>query len=225
MSSREEIAERVSDEIVDRLHQLIEGQREIHLFKDRLVHFLTRYERYLANTPQVTRKERRTQVSRLRDKTSGFLSALTELHDQVVRDINTQLDHITHDDRWEGFDFFNKDQDLPPTDETLEQAKLACERILEVCHGELDHLNSTKGVKKGSLNPSLDQMLIDLAALYETETGHSARSHCYRDETAKDEFNGKFFLMAKAFLDEFVPGSFGTPIALGNRINRVLRRD
>ncbi|MHA6266578.1 hypothetical protein ACXYMP_06905 [Aliiroseovarius sp. CAU 1755] len=223
MSSREKIAERVSDEIVDRLHQLIEGQREIHLFKDRLVHFLTRYERYLANTPQVTRKERRTQVSRLRDKTSGFLSALAELHDEVIRDFDTQLDHLTHDERWEGFDFLNKDQDLPSGDETLKQARVACERILEVCRGELDRLDTTKGARKGSLNPSLDQMLVDLAALYETETGHSARSHCYRDETAKDEFNGRFFLLAKALLDEFVPGSFGTPIALGRRINQVLQ--
>ncbi len=223
MSSREEIAAKVSDEIVGRIHQLIEGQRETYLFKDRLVHFLVRYERYLANTPQVTRKARRVQVSRLRDKTSGLLSALAELHDEVVRDFNTQLDHLTHEERWEGFDVFDMKQKLPSNDNTLDQAKSACERILEVCRGEIDHFNSIKGAKKGSLHPSLDQMLIDLAALYETETGHPAKSHCYRDETTEDEFNGKFFLMAKVFLEEFIPDSFGTPIALGRRINRVLQ--
>ncbi|MCK0143149.1 hypothetical protein [Aliiroseovarius sp. F20344] len=225
MSSREEIADRVSDEIVDRLHQLIEGRREIHLFKDRLVHFLIRYERYLANTPQITRKERRTQVSRLRDKTAGFLSALAQLHDEIERDLNSQLDHLTHDERWEGFDFLNKNKGLPPEDDTLQQAKRASERILEVCQAELDHLETTKGVKKGSLNPALDQILVDLAALFETETGLPAHSQCYRDETASDEFSGKFFHMAKAILDEFLPDSFGTSIALGRRINRVITKD
>ena len=65
MNTREEIAATVPDELVERLHQLIEGQRETYLFKDRLVHFLIRYKRYLANTPKVTRKERRAQVARL----------------------------------------------------------------------------------------------------------------------------------------------------------------
>ncbi|NDW54254.1 hypothetical protein [Aliiroseovarius sp. PrR006] len=223
MNTREEIAATVPDELVERLHQLIEGQRETYLFKDRLVHFLIRYERYLANTPKVTRKERRAQVSRLRDKTSGFLNALADLHDDVESDIKFQLNELTHEERWEGFDFFDSDQGLPPDDETLEQVRLTCERILEVCQDEIDHLDTTKGVKKGSLNPSLDQMLIDLAALYETETGHSAKSHCYRDETVEDEFNGKFFQMSKAFLEEFAPDSFSTPVALGRRIDRVLQ--
>ena len=74
-----------------------------------------------------------------------------------------------------------------------------------------------------TMNPSLDQLIADLAALYEAETGYSASSHCYRDVTVEDEFNGKFFLMTKVFLEELAPNILSTPIALGKRIHRVLQ--
>lgn len=223
MSLREKVAAKVSDEVVERLHQLIEAHRDTSLFKDRLVHFLIRYERYLANTPDVTRKERCAQITRLHDKASGFLTALGDLHEEVEGDINSHLNELTHDDRWEGFDVFDVEQNLPPDDDTIQVAKLACEKIREACMVELNHLYETKGAKKGSMNPSLDQIIIDLAALYETETGYSAKSHCYRDVTVVGEFNGKFFLMAKVFLEEFAPDALSTPIALGKRIHRVLQ--
>lgn len=223
MTLREEIAARVSDAFVQNLHQLIEAQCDTSQFKDRLVHFLVRYERYLASTPAVTRNERRVQISRLHDKASGFLIALGNLHPEIVGRISAQLNELTHQGRWEGFDVFDLEQSLPPDDDTLHVARLACERIRQACKLELDFLDATKGAPKGSTNPSLDQIIIDLAALYEIETGNSAMSHCYRDATVEDEFNGKFFLMTKVFLEECAPDLVTTPIALGKRIHRVLQ--
>jgi hypothetical protein len=223
MTLREEIAASVSDAFVQNLHQLIEAQCDTSHLKDRLVHFLVRYERYVANTPTVTRNERRVQISRLHDKASGFLMALENLHPEIIGGISAQLNNLTLDERWENFDSFDPERRLPPDDDTLKAAKLACERIRKACKLELDLLQATKGAPKGSMNPSLDQIITDLAALYEIETGNSAMSHCYRDATVEDEFNGKFFLMTKVFLEEFAPDLVTTPIALGKRIHRVLQ--
>lgn len=224
MEQREKTGALCSDELIERLHQLIDGQRETILFRDRLTIILKRYERNQARFPKVTRKDRREQVTRLRDKAANLSHAISNLHDEVSLSIGTNLIELTYQKSREEIDTLSSKLELSIDDETLNNAKQSCERIKAACHIEIDLLDKSKGAKRGSQNPSMDQLIIDLAALYETETRHSAQSHCYRDDSSKERFNGKFFHLVKALLDEVAPANIGTTIALGKRINRVLNQ-
>ncbi|CUK08273.1 hypothetical protein RUE5091_03059 [Ruegeria denitrificans] len=222
LTIREEVDQNLSGELIDRMRNLIEAQRDETVFRDRLVHVLTRYQRYLAVTKTVMRKERRKQISALLGKAQGFLVTMEALHPEVRQSLESVLDANTLDDRWEGYDFFDLDQPIPSHDDTLDQAQSMTRKIIEACHLELDLLDESKSDKRGSRKPSLDQLLIDLAGLFEAETEQPAASNCYRDETSKDAYNGKFFNMAKTLLDEIDPGSYDTSAALGIRILRVI---
>lgn len=222
MTLRDEVNADLSDELVARVRDLIGAQRTETLFRDRLVHILTRYEVYLAGTKTTTRNEVRKQISSLQKKAQGLLHVLEALQPEIRQSLEGRLNALTEDNRWEGFDFFDTNQPLPQDDNSLQLAKSACGNIVEACFLELELLEETRTSKRGSRNPALDQLLIDLAALYETETGHLARSQCYRDETSEDGYGGRFYCMAKAVLDEVVQGSYETPAALGIRILRLL---
>lgn len=237
MSPREIVDATLSEESVENLRAIIGAKREAHLFRERLITFLLRYQNYLAGTPTLMRKERRAQLSRLYDRTEKFLSALSELHPEIKSDLQPTLNYkpfeedgiervfISFEDGEERINFteaFLKELEEEDTDH-LKDAQVLGSKILNACTVQLEVLEESKGAKKGSSNPSLDQMIIDLAALYETETDHSALSHCYRDDIVEDGYSGKFFVMTKTFLDEFLPEIVSSPVALGKRIERILK--
>lgn len=222
LTLREEVNDNLSSELVERLRNLIGPLRDEEIFRDRLVHILTRYRRYLAVAKTVMRKERRKQFSTLLSKAQGFLIAVDALHPEVRQSLETVLDAQTLDERWEGFDFFDLEQPVPSHDDSLDQMQSLTRNIIEACHMELKLLDESKSEKRGSRKPSLDQLLIDLVELFEAETGQPAVSSCYRDETSEDGYNGKFFNMTKTLLDEIDPGSYDTSAALGIRILRLI---
>lgn len=222
--SRKQIDAELPDRLVDSLRDLIGAQRSRQLFRDRLVHVLTRYEVYNAATKTATRNEYRKQLSKLQEKAQGFLVAIRALHPEVRQTLNGHLDTMTWESRFEGFDLFDEKSVWPDDDSSFELAEEATKKIIESCHGEIGFLNSTKGAKKMSANPALDQLLIDLAALYETETDNPAKSHCYYTDI-DGGYGGPFFKMAQTVLDEFVRVPLTSESALGNRIKRLLADD
>lgn len=222
VSLRDQVKAGLSDALIEWLYEHLESQRDPDAFRDRLVHLLTRYEHYLAGTKTATRNDYRKQISTLQSKAQGLLTALDDLHPEIRQSLEGQFNELTHDTRWTGVDVFDLDQPLPDDDDSLQQATTATRRIIDACRLEIEFLEGTRGAKKGSRNPALDQLIIDLAALYETETGLAARSHCYRDETSENDYNGKFFCMVKLVLDSYAPKSYETPAALGIRILRTL---
>ena len=202
----------------------IDAQR-VSLIRDRLITFVLRYDRVDAHAPTITRKDRQLQVRSLQTKAVGLASAIRNLHRETEKEIQNYLEGMTTESRWEGFDFSDLDQEIPKDDETLEGALQSCDLIVQACQISLDQIEQSKGTGKKSAKLALDQLILDLAALYETETGVSAKSQCYRSESSADEFSGQFFVMAKRFLDHMLPHSYGTPVALGRRIERVLSYD
>lgn len=221
MSLREEVEADLPDELVERFHGIIAAPRDPSQFRERLVHILTRYELYSVNAKATRKNDRRKQFTKLHDKASEFLKALDALGPDVVCSLEGALEAVTAD-KWDKWSFESDDSPVPEDDYSLEQARVAATRIMHACQVELDVLDATKGQGKKSGSPALEQFLIDLGALYESQTGCSAKSHCYRDETSEDEYNGKFFILAKAILDAYAPKSYATPAALGIRIVRLL---
>lgn len=222
--SREEIDAKLSDTLVENLRQLISAKRDASLFRDRLVHVLYRYERIKSGACNTPRKERRAEIAKLYRTTEKFVKVLNQLPQDAIRSLSSGMAVLADS---EGFEAVSLEQRLPEPgeDTSLQDAEAAARNILAACQMELDYFNITKGAKKGSAKPALDQLIIDLAALYETETGNDANSHSYRDVTVEDEFNGKFYQMTKALLDCSAPEDFGTPIALGRRIAGVLAEE
>ncbi|NIY79488.1 hypothetical protein HCZ23_08385 [Celeribacter sp. HF31] len=221
---RGEVEADLSEDLIASLHAVIGAEAELAQFRSDLVRILTRYELYRETTNTTPKKERRAQLTKLRDKASQLIEAMDALAPDVTRALDTNLAAVTEERRWEGWSL-DSDEPVPNDDQSVADAQRAAENIITACQMELDLFAETKGAKKGSANPALDQLLSDLAELYEIETGSAAKSQCYRDETAADEFNGKFFHMAQAILDDYAPESFSTPVALGRRIQRVLAED
>lgn len=224
MSLREEVNADLTSELVERLRQIMASQRPEGVFRTRLVTILMHYERLSIGKVELTRNERRKHISKLHTKAHAFLSALGTTHPEIKGTIQTNLNVVTSDARWKGWSL-ESGAPIPEDDKSLEEAKTTARNILAACQIELDLLEETKGAKKGSADPALDQLLVDLGAFFETETGLAARSNCYRDPSAEEEYGGKFFHATKMILDEYARGGYGTPAALGIRILRVLKED
>ena len=224
MSLREEVEAHLQADLVEALYASIGGQSAFEQFRRDLVRLLTRYELYREAAKGTPRKERRAQVAKLRDKASAFVDAIDALSSDVVADVETQLMEVNHETRLAGWTFESGDP-FPDGEESIATARQAADDILTACQIVMGIFEEAKGAKKGSENPALDQLLSDLAALFEAGTGRSAQSQCYRDDIAEDGYNGAFFVMVKRLLDSYAPKSYGTPAALGIRILRVLKED
>ncbi|MYM55192.1 hypothetical protein [Thalassovita mangrovi] len=224
ISLREEVEDSLPSELVEALHTSMGAQRPIDRFSNDLIRLLTRYERYQVAFHATPKKERRAQLTKLRDKASQFIDAVNALSQDVSRAVETNLVAVTYDPSNEVWSF-ESDEPFPDDDQSIADAQEAAENIIAACQMELDLFDETKGAKRTSSKPALDQLLCDLAALYETETKRPAKSQCYRDELTEEGYNGAFFTMAKLLLDSYEPRSYGTPEALGIRILRVLADD
>ena len=222
ISLRDEVEADLSEELVSSLHALIGAEAELAQFRQDLIRVLTRYELNRETTTSTPKKERRAQLTKLRDKASQLIEAMNALAPDVTRALDTNLSAVTEEARWDGWSF-DSDEPLPGDDQSVADAQQAAENIIAACQMELDLFTETKGEKKGSANPALDQLLGGLAALFEDETDRLAHSQCYRDDICEDGYNGAFFVMAKRLLDGYAPRSYGTPAALGIRILRVLK--
>lgn len=219
---RGEVEADLSEDLVASLHAVIGAEAELAQFRSDLVRVLTRYELNRETTISTPKKERRAQLTKLRDKASQLIEAMNALAPDVTRALDTNLSAVTEETRWDGWSF-DSDEPVPGDDQSVADAQHAAENIIAACQMELDLFTKTKGEKKGSANPALDQLLSDLAALFEDETDRFAHSQCYRDDLCADGYNGAFFAMAKQLLDGYAPRSYGTPAALGIRILRVLK--
>ena len=121
--SRKQIDAELPDRLVDSLRDLIGAQRSRQLFRDRLVHVLTRYEVYKAATKTATRNEYRKQLSNLQEKAQGFLVAIRALHPEVRQTLNGHLDTMTWESRFEGFDLLDEKSVWPDDDSGFELAE------------------------------------------------------------------------------------------------------
>lgn len=225
MSTRDEVEADLSENLVVMVRQQIGACGDAVQFRNRLVHILTRYEVYLAGTKVVPRNEQRKQLTKLHDKSVAFLTALDGLHPEVRGVIQSALSQYFFKEQLNKFSIWDDRLSLDAEDSSIEDTEISVKKIIKACCAELDFLEKTKGAKKKSKSPALDQLLIDLAALYEAETGRSAKAQCYRDEVSEGGYSGKFFFMAKSVLDDYDPKGYSTPGALGIRIQRVLLDD
>ncbi len=222
MTAREEIEAKLSDPLCERLRQLIGAKRDARLFRDRLVTILCRHDRLLVTMSRRPKKEFRTTIAALSNQTERFLRAINGLSPDVTRELDCSLNAVTHETRWEGWTF-ESDAPVPADDTSLEDARMLAHSILAACGMQMSILDQTKGAKRSSANPSLDQLIDDLAVLFETETGRMGETQCYREDAKEEGYNGAFFHMTKCLLDEFAPQRYATPAALGIRIQRVLK--
>ncbi len=218
--SRGEIHASLTDDLIEQLRALIGAQREVDLFRDRLVHILTRYEIYAVHAHATRKNDRRNQLTKLRDKAAAFMAALDTLNKDVKGGVQGSLETITPD-KWENWTL---NEPLPKDDPSLEQGALAAARIKQASSRELEILDASKGEKKTSKHLGLDQLLIDLASLYEAETDKTARSQCYYSDF-DENYTGPFFEMALTVLNAHAAGAYSSSSALGKRIGRVLADD
>ena len=220
MTLREEVDADLEDDLVNALHASLNAQSDETIFLNNLVRVLTRYKLYREHTVITPKKERQSQVAKLKAKASQMIEAIDSLAPDIEQTLETGLSAVTGEARWAGWSF-DRDEPVPADDRSLMDARNAAENIVSVCELELAHLAETKGRIKGSANPALDQLLTDLAAIFEAETGRSAQSQCYRDDDVDEQYNGAFFVSVKRLLDSYAPRIYDTPAALGIRILRV----
>jgi hypothetical protein len=219
---RDMVREVLTNERVAWIRSCMQFKTDADTFRYDLSRVLTRYEIEKERANRSTKKSRRTSLMKLHDGASRFLLALNKLPLDVSDNIESSLDVITHDERWEGWEFFSDDP-MPDDDDSLKVSQIAVRKIIAACQSELEFLDEIKGQPKGSANPALDHLIVELSCIFEHTTGLVPDSYCYRDETSEDEYNGSFYQMVKVILDEFAPKDYGTPGALGIRIVRRLR--
>lgn len=216
---RYDVEQKITPEMVSKVHALLGANTDIEVLRVRLIHILTRYERYSAYDNPTTRNDKRKQITRMRDASASLLKAIDGLDGDVRSSIESALEEVTLA-KWENWSF-ESDKPIPEKDKSLEQGGLAASRLLQACNSEFADLEETKGQTKKSTETSLNQLLIDLEGIYEHWTDFSAKSHCYYTDI--DEcYAGPFFEMAKVVLDFYAPNSYVSEIALGKRIQRVL---
>lgn len=222
MTLREEVDADLDDDLVNALHASLNAQSDETIFRNNLVRVLTRYELYREHTVITPKKERQSQISKLKAKASQMIEVIDSLAPDVEQTLETGLSAVTEETRWAGWEF-DSDEPVPADHMSLRDTRNTAENIVSACELELEHLAETKGRIKGSTNPALDQLLINLAAIFEAETGRAAQSQCYRDDHVDELYNGAFFVMVKRLLDSYAPRNYDTPGALGIRILRVLQ--
>lgn len=222
MTTREVIEANLSGPLCESLCQLIGAKRDAGLFRDRLVTILCRHERLLVTIRNTPKKELRTTITALSNHAERFVQAIKALPPDVTRELDCSLNAVTEEDRWEGW-AFESDEQVPADDTSLKDAQVAAQKILAACRLQMNILDETKGEKRSSADPSLDQLIHDLAGLFEAETGRLGETQCYREDAKEEGYNGSFFHMTKCLLDEFAPHRYATPAALGIRILRVLK--
>ena len=223
MTLRDEVEADLSEDLSQRLHALIDARTDPTLFRERLVHILTRYETYALRKPKVTRKERKKQLAHLKDKAEKLLTAANELHPQIEE----ALDHTISSNRlskhWDEFGVLNPDAPPLSDDDCFADCTTAISELISACDHELRVLEETKGGGRKSSNPDVDQLISDLSDLYETES-QLEKSPIYPSETSEDGFEGGLYLLTKVLLKEYAPNKYAhCADGLGDRIRRVLR--
>ncbi|MCW8842186.1 MAG: hypothetical protein OQK00_02100 [Rhodobacteraceae bacterium] len=223
MTLREEVDADLDDDLVERLHTMIAAKMDFDIFRMRLVHILNRFERYEMGKPQVTRKERSKQINKLSNTAQKFLEAVEELHPSVTNSIDMRCGTLKFLKAAQ--DMYVLDPDFPEISEDgfISSAKDELCDLLKACEHELEGMEATKGTKRKSSVPGLNQLISDAYTLYETETGYPERSAIYRSPTATDDYEGLFFTMMKTLLDGYAGKRFATGAALGKRIERILK--
>lgn len=192
------------------------------LFHDRLVHILTRFETYHLRKPQVTQKERGKQLTNVKDKAEKLLAALNALHPEVTQSLDVTSHGIRQNKIWEEFDVFDEAAPEIGEDDCASSCVTAVSDVIASCSEELSQFEGTKGSKRSSDNPERDQLISDLADLYETESGLDQAAN-YRSPTAEAGYEGGLFLLTKSLLDAYAPRSYSSAEALGKRIERILK--
>lgn len=224
MTLREEVDADLEDELVETLHTMIAAKMDFDIFRKRLVHILHRFERYEMGKSQISRKERGKQIKKLASTTKRFLDALEELHPSVADSIDFGCNTLKT--RKDARDIYVLDPGFPEFLENgfILSAKDELRDILKVCDQELEMMEATKGAKRTSSVPGLDQLVSDAYALYETETGYPERTAIYRSPGAPDGYQGLFFSMMQTLLNGYAGKRFKTGEALGKRIERFLKK-
>jgi len=222
MTLHEEVEADLSEELSQRLHGLIKARTDLALFHDRLVHILTRFESYHLRKPQVTRKERGKQLTNVKDKAEKLLAALNVLHPEVLESLDFTISGSLQHRVWEEFDFFDESAPTIADDGHISNCVTAVSDVMAAAEEHLRQLENTKGTKRTSDNPALDQLISDLADLYETEAGLDQAAN-YRSPTAEDGYKGGLFLLTISLLNAYAPRSYSSAEALGKRIERILK--
>ncbi|AML50930.1 hypothetical protein [Falsihalocynthiibacter arcticus] len=218
--TRAEIAALVSPEFVAGLRDLIGSRVSDDQMQSRLIHILTRFEIYAVHAARTVRKTRKLQLTQLRDKAQAFLTALSEMDEDVLDDVDAALNRKPI----EALESVSFEDEWPEEDQSIPTSQIAASRIIDACRDELTNLAASDGQTRHNANMHLDQPLLDLEALFESETGKKARSACYYVDIEED-FTGSFMEMTVQVIQRFHPDMSQTRIALGTRIRRVLKDD
>ncbi len=162
-------------------------------------------------------------MKKLASTTQKFLEAVGELHPSVTDTIDGVCHSLKFDRASEVFHVLDVEFPDIPEDGFVSAAKDELNDILKACEYELEIMDATKGGKRKSSVPGLNQLISDTYSLYETETGYPERPAIYRSPTVTDEYDGLFFTMMKTLLDGYARKRFATGEALGKRIERILK--
>ena len=223
MTLRKEVDADLEDDLVKMLHTMIAAKVDVDQFRARLVQILTRFESYELSKQQVPRKERGKQLKKLASTTQKLLEAVGELHPYVTDIVDGMCHSLKFDRASEVFHVLDVEFPDIPEAGFVSAAKDDLTDILKACERELEIMEATKGEKRKSSVPGLNQLISDAYTLYETETGYPERSAIYRSPSADDDYEGLFFTMMKTLLDGYAGKRFATGEALGKRIERILK--
>ncbi|EKE73255.1 hypothetical protein [Celeribacter baekdonensis] len=222
MTLRQEVEADLTEDLSQRLHKLIDARTDLGLFRERLIHILTRYETYEIRKPKVTRKARKSQIENLKDKAEKFLAAASALHPQTEQSIDHSIGSEKLRAHWHKFGVLNLDAPDVSESDGMSDCTNAVSEVIAACDDELRQLDETKGEGRKSSNPEVDQLISDLADIYATES-QLGKSPIYPSETSEDGYEGGLYLLTKVLLQEYAPTNYASCAdGLGQRIRRVL---
>ncbi|MBU2982142.1 hypothetical protein KO498_09995 [Lentibacter algarum] len=164
----------------------------------------------------------RRELETLGRTASAFVSAIENLNDASLEDAQDWLEEPEFLE-WMAL---HPDAENDPVSKVIRFDALKM-HILEIgkwSQIELDKINRQPAVKDRSLGSSLNQLLVQLAAIFEQYNSISAKSACYYDAESEG-YKGRFYDFALEFLDACSPDSYFSHVALGKRICRILAKD
>ena len=160
----------------------------------------------------MTRKERGKQLANVKDKADKLLAARNALHPQVAQSLDVTSHGSLQNKIWEEFDVFDEAAPKISEDDCISNCVTAVPDVMTACSGELSQL---EGTKRTSDNPARDQLISDLADLYETESGLDQAAN-YRSPTAEDGYEGGLFLLTISLLNAYAPRSLNRSGFIGD---------